>query len=106
MGATPPLFTVDQTHGILRRPEHRVQASSDALGWTSLYASTQRESAYQGSFSPVEDHLIILHLDGPVRVSRELDGSRVQRRIQPGGLFVLPANHGFSVALDGALTTV
>jgi AraC family transcriptional regulator len=106
MSASLPLFTVEQTHGILRRPEHHVQASSDALGWTSLYASTQRESAYQGSFSPVEDHLIILHLDGPVRVSRELDGNRLQRRVQPGGLFVLPANHGFSVTLDGALSTV
>jgi AraC family transcriptional regulator len=99
-------FTVDQTHGILSRPEHHIEASSDSLGWTSLYASTQREGAYQARFRPVEDHLIIVHLDGPVEVSRDLNGDRVQRLVQPGGLFILPANREFSVRLGGALATV
>lgn len=99
-------FTVDQTHGILWRPEHQIQASSDSLGWTSLYASTQREGAYEASFAPVQDHLIILHLDGPVEVSRELDGSRARRVVQPGGLFILPAHREFGVCLGGSLSTV
>lgn len=106
MQANSRPFTVDQTHGILRRAGQDVQACSDALGWSSLYASMQRESAYQDRFHPVPDHLIILHLDGPVTVIRELDGHRVQRLVQPGGLFVLPADREFSVALDGPLTTV
>ncbi len=99
-------FTVDQTHGILRRPEHRIEASSDSLGWTSLYASTQREGSYEAAFAPVSDHLIIVHLDGPVRVSRELDGSRTHRLVQPGGLFILPAHREFGVHLGGSLATV
>ncbi len=81
-------------------------ARSDSLGWTSLYASTQREGAYQADFRPVEDHLIIVHLDGPVEVSRDLDGDHVQRVVQPGGLFILPANRQFSVRLGGSLATV
>lgn len=99
-------FTVDETHGILRRPEHRIEASSDALGWTSLYASAQREGAYEASFAQVQDHLIILHLDGPVEVSRELDGRHVRRLVQPGGLFILPAHREFGVSLRGSLSTV
>lgn len=99
-------FTVDQTHGILSRPEHRIEASSDSLGWTSLYASTQREGAYQATFRPVQDHLIIVHLDGPVEVSRDLNGDRVRRVVQPGGLFILPSNREFSVRLGGSLATV
>lgn len=106
MGSSSQPFTVDQTHGILWRPEHCIEASSDSLGWTSLYASTQREGAYQAKFRPVEDHLIIVHLDGPVEVSRDLNGDRVQRLVQPGGLFILPANREFSVRLGGSLATV
>ncbi len=99
-------FTVGQTHGILVRPEHQIEASSDSLGWTSLYASTQREGAYQATFLPVEDHLIIVHLDGPVEVSRDLNGDQEQRLVQPGGLFIIPANQEFSVRLGGSLATV
>jgi AraC family transcriptional regulator len=99
-------FTVDQTHGILRLPEHHIQACSDTLGWTSLYASTQREAPYQASFAPVKDHLIIVHLDGPVEVSRDLDGSNLRRLVQPGGLFILPAHRHFRVRLGGSLSTV
>ena len=99
-------FTVDQTHGILRRPEHCIEASSDSLGWTSLYASAQHEQAYEGGFRSVDDHLIIVHLDGPVTVSRDLDGQRIWRLVQPGGLFILPAKREFSVRLGGPLATL
>ncbi len=106
MSGTSPPFTVNQTHGILVRPEHQIEASSDSLGWTSLYASTQREGAYEAKFLPVEDHLIIVHLDGPVEVTRDLNGDQSQRLIQPGGLFILPAGKEFSVRLGGSLATV
>jgi len=99
-------FTVDQTHGILRRPEHRIEACSDRLGWSSLYASAQREQAYEGGYGSVEDHLIVVHLDGPVEVSRDLDGERTWRRVQPGGLFILPAQREFSVRLGGPLASL
>lgn len=99
-------FGVEETHGILLRPEHSVHARSDDLGWTSLYASLQREMPYEGEFGAVADHLIILHLDGPVGVRRRL-GREEQRRVVPaGGLFVLPAGADFGVSLEGELDSL
>jgi AraC family transcriptional regulator len=99
-------FSVQETHGILLRPENQVHAASDRLGWTSLYASTQREAPYESEFAGVPDHLIILHLDGPVGVSRALGKSRSHRVIGPGGLFMLPGGMDFGVRLEGYLDSL
>lgn len=99
-------FTVNETHGILLRPEHRIIAASDRLGWKSLYASTQREAPYAAAYAGVPDHLIILHLDGPVTVSRVLGKSWASRVIPPGGLFMLPGGVDFGVRLGGDLSTL
>jgi AraC family transcriptional regulator len=100
------IFTVRETHGILWRSEHEIEASSDRLGWSSLYVSMQRERPYRDSYQASEDHLIIVHRDGPVRVQRHLSGERVERVVQPGGLFILPANRDFEVELGGCLSTI
>jgi AraC family transcriptional regulator len=100
------IFTVRETHGILWRSEHEIEASSDQLGWSSLYVSMQRERPYRDSYQASEDHLIIVHRDGPVRVQRHLSGERVERVVQPGGLFILPANCDFEVELGGCLSTI
>jgi AraC family transcriptional regulator len=99
-------FGVHETHGILMRPEHSIAACSDNLGWNSLYASVQHELPYEASFDAVEDHLMILHLGGPVGVERRL-GSKRERRIVPaGGLFILPGGIDFGVRLEGELDTL
>jgi AraC family transcriptional regulator len=99
-------FKVGETHGILRRPEHRIIASSDDLGWTSIYASLQREQPYEDDFEAVDDHLIVLHLGGPVGVRRRL-GKREERRVvPPGGLFILPGGADFGVQLEGELDSL
>jgi AraC family transcriptional regulator len=99
-------FSVEETHGILRRPEHKIHARSDELGWTSIYASLQRESPYEDNYNAVEDHLIVLHLDGPVGVSRRL-GRNVESKIVPaGGLFILPGGSDFGVRLEGELDSL
>jgi AraC family transcriptional regulator len=54
----------------------------------------------------VPDHLIILHLDGPVTVSRVLGKSWASRVIPPGGLFMLPGGVDFGVRLGGDLSTL
>jgi len=100
------IFTTRQTHGILSRPEHHIEATSDKLGWDSIYASVQCEKPYSDHFGAVDDHLIILHRDGPVRVERDLCGDRLKRVVQPGGLFILPARRDFAVALTGCLSTI
>jgi AraC family transcriptional regulator len=99
-------FTVRETHGILWRSEHDIEASSDQLGWSSLYVSMQRERPYQDSYRASDDLLIIVHRDGPVRVSRDLCGERTERVVQPGGLFILPAQRDFAVRLEGCLSTI
>jgi AraC family transcriptional regulator len=101
-----PTFTIEQTHGILLREEHDIEASSDGLGWSSLYVSMQREKPYADSFDANKDHLIILHRDGPVTVSRNLHGQCTEKLVPIGGLFILPAGQDFSVELRGSLSTV
>jgi AraC family transcriptional regulator len=99
-------FGVQETHGILWRPDNQLRAASDGLGWTSLYASMQREAPYEAQFSAVRDHLIILHLDGPVGVARALGKSQSRRVIAPGGLFMLPGGVDFGVRLEGYLDSL
>jgi AraC family transcriptional regulator len=106
MAASGGPFTVNETHGILLRPEHRIVAASDRLGWKSLYASMQREAPYAAAYAGVPDHLVILHLDGPVTVSRVLGKSSASRVIPPGGLFMLPGGIDFGVRLGGDLSTL
>ena len=106
MAAQSGVFTVRETHGILLRPETHIRAASDELGWTSLYASVAREAPYQDSFGAVQDHLIILHLGGPVGVVRILRGVRESRVIPPGGMFTMPGGVDFSVRLGSALDTL
>lgn len=99
-------FRVQETHGILMRQEHRIRDRSDDLGWKSLYASVQHEAPYEANFNAVEDHLMILHLNGPVAVERRL-GPKVERRVvPPGGLFILPGGLDFGVRLEGELDTL
>jgi AraC family transcriptional regulator len=99
-------FSVNETHGILWQPANERHTASDGLGWDSLYASTQREAPYQGQFCAVQDHLIILHLDGPVGVSRALGRSHNHRVVGPGGLFMLPGGLDFGVGLEGYLESL
>jgi AraC family transcriptional regulator len=99
-------FGVNETHGILWRQENRFRARSDGAGWTSLYASAQREIPYAASYGAVRDHLVILHLDGPVGVSRYLGKGQARRAIPPGGLFILPGGVDFGVRLEGTLESL
>ena len=105
MGMAAP-FTVAETHGILSRPENGIRASSDRFGWTSLYASAQREIPYEGHFPSVNDQLIVMHLDGPVLIDR-LHGPNPARCLVPaGGLHLVPGGLDFGVRLMGALSTL
>jgi AraC family transcriptional regulator len=99
-------FGVGQTHGILRRPEHTIELASDNLGWPSLYVSRQRENPYEESFKAVKDHLIILHLDGPVDVERRLNGAASRATIARNGMFVMPGGYDFWVHLTQSLQSL
>lgn len=106
MAQAAATFGVDETHGILWRPENRIYAKSDGLGWSSLYASTQREAPYEANYKAVQDHLIVLHLDGPVGVRRQLGAEQSRKIVPPGGLFILPGGFEFGVELEGELDSL
>jgi len=99
-------FTVQETHGILLRSGNEIRAASDHYGWSSLYASVQREAPYEDAFAAVDDHLLILHLDGPVTIHRRLHHKQASRVIPPGGMFTMPGGMDFAVRLGGSLQTL
>lgn len=99
-------FGIDETHGILRRPGNEFVAVSDRLNWSSVFASIQRERPYEDSFGARPDHLIILHLDGFVKVDRWVGVSRESRMIPPGGTFMVPGGMDFRVRLGDPLSTM
>lgn len=102
----PGEFSVVETHGILLRPQNQTHLTSKGLGWSSLYASAQREKPYEDRYNAVNDHLIILHLDGPVAVTRTMGRVPARRLIAPGGLFILPGGRDFGVRLEGELDSL
>jgi AraC family transcriptional regulator len=105
MGTATP-FTLDQTHGIVTLPSSYVRASSADLGWTSLLISAQHEEPFEAEVEPVRDHLIVLHLGGPVRVNGSVDTKSVRKLVPPGGIFLWPAGSGFHVGLEEAVDTL
>jgi AraC family transcriptional regulator len=105
-GASSAVRSLAETHGLVTRAGTRIWASSDALGWRSVFASTQREAPFEGLFQPVADHLVVVHLSGPVRVCRTLDGRQETRLIPPGGAFVMPGGVSFGVRLEAELDTI
>lgn len=105
MSGMEPLSSAD-THGILALPGRTSIGSSDGLGWRTLFASRQIEQPFTGYFHARADHLIVLHLSGPVHVERDFSGDRACVKVERGGLFILPAGRDFGVALDGPLETI
>ncbi|TQS46930.1 helix-turn-helix domain-containing protein [Cryptosporangium phraense] len=99
-------LSLGDTNGILRQPWVRPQRTSTGLGWAGLYVSTQREQPYSAAFEGARTHLVILHRDGPVTVSRGHGGLTSSRTVPPGGFFVHPAGKDLTVRLGGPLDTV
>ncbi|WP_207482005.1 helix-turn-helix domain-containing protein [Arenibaculum pallidiluteum] len=106
MGKAIGGFDVRETHGILGRAGLTVRTSSDGRGWTSLYASTQTEAPFEGHFDAVQDHLIVLHLGGPVIIDRAFGAGSERRLIPAGGLHMIPSGVGFDICLGGKLDTM
>jgi AraC family transcriptional regulator len=99
-------FSVRETHGMLLRPDNRIHAASEGLGWSSLYASAQRLAPYEASFRAVRDHLVVVFLDGPVAVRLVFGKRQEQRTVGPGGLTVVPGGVDLGVQLESALESV
>ena len=98
-------FEPTDTHGVLERLGVNVASSSEGLGWTSAFASNQRERPFESRFHAVSDCLMVLHRGGPVDMVYRHDCREYVRHIPKGGIFFLPAGHECDVALRGALDT-
>jgi AraC family transcriptional regulator len=98
-----PVFGIEDTHRILRQFEADIRGSSEGLGWSSAFASIQRERPYDGKLHALSDSLMVLHRGGPVDITYTVEGKSVPRHIPRGGVFFLPAGHECDVRLHAAL---
>jgi AraC family transcriptional regulator len=99
--ATP--FRVNDTHRVVARTDSR---SSDNYSWSSLFASAQRESPYEGYFPAVKDQLLVLHRTGPAKISRS-ETDRPEHYVVPaGGIHLVPGGMSFGFRLLDPLHTL
>jgi AraC family transcriptional regulator len=98
-----PAFGIEDTHRILDQFQANIRGSSEGLGWSSAFASIQRERPYDGKLHALSDSLMVLHRGGPVNITYTVDGKPVIRHIPKGGVFFLPAGHECDVALHASL---
>jgi len=99
-------FRGSDTHGVLQRFGADIRATSEGHGWSSIYASIQRENPFEGRFEAIPDDLIVLHRSGPVETTFASGGHVTSRCIPKGSIFFLPAGHACEVGLHGALDTL
>ena len=99
-------FRGSDTHGVLQRFGADIRATSEGHGWSSIYASIQRENPFEGRFEAIADDLIVLHRSGPVQTTFASGGHVTSRCIPKGSIFFLPAGHACEVGLRGALDTL
>ena len=105
-GISGNVATLAETHGLVTRAGTQIWASSEGRGWRSLFASAQREAPFEDHCPAIADHLVVVHLSGPVRVKRTLAGKEESCLIPPGGVFIMPGGVEFDVRLEGLLDTV
>ncbi|MFD0032349.1 helix-turn-helix domain-containing protein [Streptomyces sp. NPDC127172] len=99
-------LSLADTSGALRQPTVNLRRNSSGLGWSHLYLSTQEEQPYRAEFDATATHMLVLHLNGPVTVSRGRGRAAQTRRVPTGGLFLHPAGRRLAVELGGRLDTV
>jgi AraC family transcriptional regulator len=93
-------FTADRIRGELRHDATDITATSAGLGWSSAYASLQREQPFEANLSRIDDCLLILHRGGPVSVTFRIDGDRaISQQRRRGQVSFIPGSCGGHVNL-------
>ncbi len=103
---TAKVFSIDETHGLLRLPGCRQWSSSERLGWTSMLVTNQYEAPFDVVLNSSDDHLVVLPMGGGGRVHGSIDGQAISKIATPGDICVWPAGSRFSVGIDDAVETV
>lgn len=99
-------FTLAETHGMLRQPGVQMRVSSDDRGWSSIYASMQRELPFEASFKARNDPLIVLNWGAPVMLHRRVAKGEHSGLIPSGGLVMTPAGLDFGIRVGSTVHTV
>ncbi|WP_157874585.1 AraC family transcriptional regulator [Streptomyces sp. AcH 505] len=88
-------FTAERLRGELRCDATNIRATSSGLGWSSAYASLQREQPFEANLSTIDDCLMILHRSGPATVTFRLGGDRAVSQLRRRGqISVIPGACG------------
>lgn len=93
-------FTAERVRGELRQDTADVAATSSGQGWSSIYASLQRERPFEAKLSKIDDGLLILHRSGPVNVNFRVTGERtISQQRRRGQISFIPGDCGGLVDL-------
>ena len=84
-------FTVAETHGRAVRPENRLVAHSQNVGWRSLYAAIFNEAPLHVTEPALRHPFMIYHLTHPTEVQRKIEGApREQAILGPRNICITP----------------
>lgn len=106
MPAASSAFTIAETHGMLRQPGVQMRMSSDDRGWSSIYASMQRELSFEASFKARDDQLIVLNWGAPVMLHRRMPKGEDSVLVPSGGLVMQPGGMEFGIRVGGIVHTI
>ncbi|MBS0246820.1 MAG: helix-turn-helix transcriptional regulator [Proteobacteria bacterium] len=95
-------FSYQETHRVVRQPGSIVHCSSETADWSSLFACICSEAPFEGSFAAVKDHLIVIPLDKPVRIARQIGGERQEQILLPGSVTITPGGADFAMQTSSA----
>jgi AraC family transcriptional regulator len=95
----PHSFDPREAHGVCNRRGWRLHASSAALGWRNLFVSSQTEIPEEADYGSVRHHLLVVHRNGPARVSLRMAGRTTVKQVAAGGATLAPGGEGFTVRI-------
>lgn len=94
--ADPQGFDPREAHGVCNRRGWRLHASRAALGWRNLFVSSQTEIPEEADYGSVRHHLLVVHRNGPARVSLRMAGRTTVKQVAVGGATLAPGGEGFT----------
>ena len=84
-------FTVVETHGRAVKPENRLVAHSEDVGWRSLHAAIFDEAPLHVVEPALHHPFMIYHLTHPTTVMRKIEGAASERALLgPRNICVTP----------------
>jgi AraC family transcriptional regulator len=99
-------FDGGEVHSVLRQFAVKREASSAGLGWSTMFASLQREEPFRGRFEANANALLVTAASGPVDITYRIDGRVVSRHLQEKGIFFLPPRRDCEVTLNTPLNSI